>query len=176
MDPYSQINPNSLPPSSPLARLRALADELPPPDLDDRIQEQIELTQRAVKLLWQAYQDCDEQERRERDADEYVFADDAVEAYDRLMSHYGRAAISATLAEIADVLGCRARQASALLAELEQAGYVEKRPGTPPVRRLIVADQRAQPAPLNLDVPPIALHDSSVYSTIIRDFEEGSRV
>ena len=60
-------------------------------------------------------------------ADECVSAA-AVAAYARLMYRYGQAAFSSTLAEIAGVLGYRSRRASALLAELEQAGYLEKRP------------------------------------------------
>ena len=175
-------NLNGPPASSPLARLRALADEPPAPDLEDRIQKQHASTQRAGRQLCQAYQDRDEQERREREArrgppkpkgssvprtmiaDECVSAA-AVAAYARLMYRYGQAAFSSTLAEIAVVLGCRSRRASALLAELEQAGYLEKRLGSPPVRRLVVADQWAQipPALLNLDVPPLALR---VYAAI----------
>ena len=63
------------------------------------------------------------------------------------------------------MIGCQSRWASALLAELEQAGYLGKRPGAPPVRRLVVADQWAKipPALLNLDVPPLALR---VYAAI----------
>ena len=178
-----QENLNGPPASPPLARLRALADEPSPPDLEDRIQKQHAGTQRASQLLCQAYQDRDEQERRERDArrgppipkgssvprpmieDECV-SPAVVAAYARLMYRYGQAAFSSTLAEIADLLGCRSRRASALLAELEQAGYLEKRPGaSPPVRRLVVADQWAQipPALLELDVPPLALR---VYTAI----------
>ena len=177
-----QENLNGPPASPPLARLRALADEPSPPDLEDRIQKQHAGTQRASQLLCQAYQDRDKQERRERDTrrgppkpkgssvprpmieDECV-SPAAVAAYARLMYRYGQAPFSATLAEIADVLGCRSRRASALLAELEQAGYLEKRPGAPPVRRLIVADQWAQipPALLEHDVPPLALR---VYTAI----------
>ena len=97
-------------------------------------------------------------------ADECVSAA-AVAAYARLIYRYGQSAFSSTLAEIAVVLGRRSRRASALLAELEQAGYLEKRPGSPPVRRLVVADQWAQipPSLLNLDVPPLALR---VYTAI----------
>ena len=177
-----QENLNGPPAAPPLARLRALADEPSPPDLEARIQKQHAGTQRASQLLCQAYQNRDEQERRERKArrgppkpkgssvprpmieDECVSAA-AVAAYARLMYRYGQAAFSSTLAEIADVLGCRSRRASALLAELEQAGYLEKRPGAPPVRRLIVADQWAQipPALLEHDVPPLALR---VYTAI----------
>jgi len=177
-----QENLNDSPALSSLARLRALADESPAPDLEDRIQKQHAGTQRAGQLLCRAYQDRDEQKRRERDArrgppkpkgssvprpmieDECV-SPAAVAAYARLMYRYGQAAFSSTLAEIAGVLGCRSRRASALLAELEQAGYLEKRPGSPPVRRLVVADQWAQipPALLELDVPPLALR---VYTAI----------
>ena len=174
-----QESPNDFPAASTLARLRALADEPPTPDLEDRIQEQREGTRRADRLLRKAYQDRDERERvakreppkpkgssvpRTMVADECVSAA-AVAAYARLMYRCGQAAFSLTLAEIGAVLGCRSRRASALLAELEQAGYLEKRPGAPPVRRLVVADQWAQipPALLNLDVPPLALR---VYTAI----------
>ena len=185
IDSTGQIKQENLngPPASPsLARLRALANEPSPPDLEDRIQKQHAGKQRASQLLCHAYQDRDEQERRERKArrgppkpkgssvprpmvaDECVSAA-AVAAYARLMYRYGQAAFSSTLAEIAGVLGCRSRRASALLAELEQAGYLEKRPGSPPVRRLVVADQWAQipPALLNLDVAPLTLR---VYTAI----------
>ena len=181
-DQIKQENLNDSPASPPLARLRALADEPSPSDLEDRIQKQHAGKQRASQLLCQAYQDRDDQERRKRKArrgppkpkgssvprpmveDECV-SPAAVAAYARLMYRYGQAAFSSTLVEIAGVLGCRARRASALLAELKQAGYLEKRPGAPPVRRLVVADRWAQipPALLNLDVPPLALR---VYTAI----------
>ena len=169
-------NPNDFTAVSALAKLRALGDESPAPDLEDRIQKQRAGVQRAGQMLCQAYHDRDEQERRERAArrgpskpkgssvprpmvaDACVSAE-AVKAYARLMYRCGQAEFSLTLAEIGGVLGCRARRASALLAELEQAGYLKKRPGYSPVRRLVVADQWAQipPALLNFDVPPIAL-------------------
>ena len=97
-------------------------------------------------------------------ADECVSAE-AVVAYARLMYRCGQAEFSLTLTEIGAVIGCQSRWASALLAELEQAGYLGKRPGAPPVRRLVVADQWAKipPALLNLDVPPLALR---VYAAI----------
>ena len=188
-----QENPNDFSASSALAKLRTLADEPPPLDLDDRIQGQHASTQRAVLQLDQAYRDRDEQERRTKwqppkrkrqpskrqplkpkpkgssvpramVEDECVSAE-AVAAYARLMHRCGQAEFSLTLAAIADVLGCRLRRASALLAELEQAGYLEKRPGAPPVRRLVVADQWVQipQALLNFDVPPNALR---VYTAI----------
>ena len=97
-------------------------------------------------------------------ADECVSAE-AVVAYARLMYRCGQAEFLLTLTEIGAEIGCRSRRASALLAELEQAGYLGKRPGAPPVRRLVVADQWAKipPALLNLDVPPLALR---VYAAI----------
>ena len=131
--------------ASALDRLRALADELPTPDLEDRIQEQHAGTQHTGRLLCQAYRERDEQERRGREAkreppkpkgssvpraivaDEFVSAE-AVAAYARIMYRCGQAAFSLTLAEIGAVIGCQSRRASALLAELEQAGYLEKRP------------------------------------------------
>ena len=175
-----QENPNDFTAASTLARLRALADASARPE--DRIQEQHAGTQHAGRLLHQAYRERDEQERREREAkreppkpkgssvpramvaDECVSAA-AVVAYARLMYRCGQAEFSLTLTEIGAVIGCRARWASALLAELEQAGYLGKRPGAPPVRRLVVADQWAKipPALLNLDVPPLALR---VYAAI----------
>ena len=178
IDSNGQIKQESFTAASALDRLRALADEPPTPDLEDRIQEQLADTRRADRLMRQAYRDRDEQERRKREppkpkgssvprtmvADEFVSAE-AVAGYARLMYRCGQAAFSLTVAEIGAVIGCRSRRASALLAELEQAGYLEKRPGALPVRCLVVADQWAQipPALLNLDVPPLALR---VYAAI----------
>ena len=177
-----QENLNGLAAPAALARLRALADEPPAPDLEARIQDQHASAQRAGRQLCQAYQNRDGQERREREtkrkppkpkassvprvmvADECVSAE-AVAAYARLMYRCGQAAFALTLAEIGAMIGCRARRASALLAELEQAGYLEKRPGASPVRRLVVADQWVQipPALLDPDVPAITLR---VYTAI----------
>ena len=114
-----QENPNDFSATSPLAKLRALADEPPAPDIEDRIQKQQAGTQRASQLLCHAYQDRDEQERREREArrgppkpkgssvprpmieDECVSAA-AVAAYARLMYRCGQAEFSLTLTENRD--------------------------------------------------------------------------